>query len=324
MRAWMNAKPALLATLLAAGLASAPSPVGRAQSQEQLPTFRSSANAVMVDVNVRDKNRKVIANLKASDFEVLDNGVAQTVDNVSYGKLPIDVTVALDVSYSVTGTLLDRLRRGVTTLMSDLKKEDRLKLMLFNNRVTRTVDLTGDTEAVDKALKAASAGGSTALLDAISVALVSGSAPDRRQLVMFFTDGSDSSSVSTPSAVTTTARRARATLSFVMPSLGNVAVTYGPRTTGGSTTTAVTIANGLLARTDPVYTTLARETGGSVFPVSANTDLAAIFRQVLGDFRSAYVLYFNAKGVEPGGYHTLEVKVKREDTTVQARRGYWY
>ena len=69
---------------------------------------------------------------------------------------------------------------------------------------------------------------------------------------------------------------------------------------------------------------LARETGGSVFPVSASTDLAAIFRQVLGDFRSAYVLYFNAKGVEQGGYHTLEVKVKRDDTSVQARRGYWY
>jgi len=322
MRAWMNLKPALLVAGLAAGLASAPSPVGRAQSQEQLPTFRSSANAVMVDVNVRDKNRKVIANLKANDFEVLDNGVAQAVDNVSYGKLPIDVTVALDVSYSVTGTLLDRLRRGVTTLMSDLKKEDRLKLMLFNNRVNRTVDLTGDTEAVDRALKAAAAGGSTALLDAISVALVSGSAPDRRQLVMFFTDGSDSSSVSTPSAVTTTARRARATLSFVMPNLGNVTVNTAGR--GSTSSMALQFANGLLSRTDPVYTALAKETGGSVFPVSASTDLAAIFRQVLGDFRSAYVLYFNAKGVEPGGYHTLEVQVKRDDTTVQARRGYWY
>jgi len=322
MKPWMGAKPVLVAAGLAAGLASAQSPVGRAQSQEQVPMFRSSANAVMVDVNVRDKNRKVIANLKASDFEVLDNGVAQAVDNVSYGKLPIDVTVALDVSYSVTGTLLDRLRRGVTTLMSDLKKEDRLKLMLFNNRVNRTVDLTGDTEAVDKALKAAAAGGSTALLDAISVALVSGSAPDRRQLVMFFTDGSDSSSVSTPAAVTTTAKRARATLSFVMPSLGNVTVNVAGR--GGTTSTPMQLATGLLARTDPVYTSLARETGGSVFPVSASTDLAAIFRQVLGDFRSAYVLYFNAKGVEQGGYHTLEVKVKRDDTTVQARRGYWY
>lgn len=320
MRTWTQVKPVLLAVGLVAG-ATAAVPVGRAQSQEQLPMFRSSANAVMVDVTVRDKNRKLISNLKAGDFEVLDNGVVQTVDNISYGKLPIDVTVALDVSYSVTGTLLDRLRRGVTTLMNDLKKEDRLKLLLFNMRVTRTVDLTGDTEAVDKALKAVAAGGSTALLDAISVALVSSSAPERRQLVMFFTDGSDSSSASTPAAVTATARRARATLSFVMPSLGTGLLTV---VRGSPPAGAAQFSTGLLARTDPVYTALARETGGSVYPVSANTDLAATFRQLLGDFRSAYVIYFNAKGVEQGGYHTLDVKVKRADTTVQARRGYWY
>jgi VWFA-related protein len=319
MTARYQAKPAMLAALLA-GLAVCSSFVGRAQSQPQAPTFRSSANAVMVDVNVRDRNRKVISNLKASDFEVLDNGVAQTVDSVSYGKLPIDVTVALDVSFSVTGTLLDRLRRGVTTLMSDLKKEDRLKLMVFNMQVHRTIELTGDTHAVDKALKAVTAGGSTALLDAISVALVSSSAPDRRQLVMFFTDGSDSSSVSTPAAVTTTARRARATLSFVMP---NTASGLLPVVRSGSSAT-FQISAGMSAHTDPVYTNLARETGGGVLPVGGNTDLAAIFRQVLGDFRSAYVLYFNAKGVDQGGYHTLEVKVNRPDATVTARRGYWY
>jgi len=73
-----------------------------------------------------------------------------------------------------------------------------------------------------------------------------------------------------------------------------------------------------------VYTNLARETGGAVLTAGASTDLAAIFRQVLGDFRSAYVLYFNAKGVEQGGYHTLDVKVNRPDAIVTARRGYWY
>jgi VWFA-related protein len=320
MTTFPKAKPAMLVAGLVAGLAVSHAPVGRAQSQPQLPTFRSSANAVMVDVNVRDRNRKVISNLKAADFEIFDNGVAQTVDNMSYGKLPIDVTVALDVSFSVTGTLLDRLRRGVTALMNDLKKEDRLKLMVFNMQVHRTIDLTGDTDAVDKALKAVTAGGSTALLDAISVALVSSSATDRRQLVMFFTDGSDSSSVSTPAAVTTTARRARATLNFVMPSTGPALL---PAVRSGSSAT-FQISSGVPARTDPVYTNLARETGGAVLTVSASTDLAAIFRQVLGDFRSAYVLYFNAKGVEQGGYHTLEVKVNRADSVVTARRGYWY
>jgi hypothetical protein len=82
---------------------------GRAQQQ---PTFRSEINAVVVDASVRDRSRRAVTNLQPADFVVIDNGVPQEVDNVSYGKLPIDVTVALDVSYSVTGVVLERLRRA--------------------------------------------------------------------------------------------------------------------------------------------------------------------------------------------------------------------
>ena len=65
-----------------------------------------------------------------------------------------------------------------------------------------------------------------------------------------------------------------------------------------------------------------RETGGSVLPVSPTTDLTATFRGILDAFRSTYVLYYNATGVDRIGYHTLEVKVKRPGAIVQARRGY--
>ncbi len=106
--------------------------------------------------------------------------------------------MALDVSYSVTGTLLDRLRRGVVQLMDDLGPEDRLKLILFNMRVNRTVDFTTDVKVVETAIRSATAGGGTALLDAMSVALVSSSTPARRQLIVVFTDGSDSSSTTRP------------------------------------------------------------------------------------------------------------------------------
>ena len=47
-----------------------------------------------------------------------------------------------------------------------------------------------------------------------------------------------------------------------------------------------------------------------------------VFRQILEEFRSAYVLLYDAKGVERG-YHELEVKVKRDGVTVSSRRGYW-
>ena len=103
----MNPRATAL-VLLAAVVAALPGE--RIGAQEQLPTFRSMANAVAVDVTVRDSKRKSVTGLKASDFEVYDNGIRQEVAEVSYGKLPIDVTVALDVSFSVTGLMLERLR----------------------------------------------------------------------------------------------------------------------------------------------------------------------------------------------------------------------
>ena len=189
---------------------------------EQQPTFRSEVNAVVVDASVRDRSRRAVTNLRPADFVVTDNGVPQEVDNVSFGKLPIDVTVALDVSYSVTGAVLERLRRAVGQLMRDLRREDRLKLILFNMRVTRIVDFTTDPEVVDRAIRTATAGGGTALLDAISVALVSASAQERRQLIVFFTDGNDTTSVTAPGTLTTVAQRTRGTLTFVMPALTQV------------------------------------------------------------------------------------------------------
>ena len=129
---------------LSAGVARHVAPL----ESQQAPAFRSGTSGVVVDVSVRDRSRRPMTNLQPADFEVLDNGVAQTVDSVSYGKLPIDVTVALDVSYSVSGTLLDQLRRGVVELMRDLARQDRLKLILFNMRVNRTVDFTADVDAI--------------------------------------------------------------------------------------------------------------------------------------------------------------------------------
>ena len=297
----------------------------RIESQDKPgATFRSGASAVAVDVAVLHRTRRPMTGLKAEDFEVFDNGVRQQVQDVSYGKLPIDVTVALDVSYSVTGNLLDRLRRGVVQLMGDLGREDRLKLILFNMRVNRTVDFTADVKAVENANRSATAGGGTALLDAMSVALVSSSAPDRRQLIVVFTDGSDSSSTTSPDVLAAVAQRTRATLAFVMPARpGSTPWSSSPSTTQGRSTS--TFNTGRLAdgSTGELFSTLARETGGSILPVGSDSDFAAAFRRVLGEFRSAYVLYYTPRGVDARGYHTLEVKVKPTDARVQARRGYF-
>ena len=285
----------------------------------QQPTFRSGAAAVVVDVNVRDRSGRPVTKLARDDFELFDNGVRQQVHDLSYGKVPIDITVALDVSHSVSGKTLEQLRQAVVQLMRDLEKEDRLKLVLFNMRVARTLDFTRDLKSVESALRTVNAGGGTALLDTLGVSLVSASAPDRRQLIVAFTDGSDSSSTTSAEMLKTIAQRTRATMTFVMPGVDvPVTINRGPNSLGSVTTYNQRVSRGPL---HDFLTDVARDTGGSVLPVTGG-DLTATFRRVLSDFRSTYVLYYTPSGVDRSGYHTIDVKVRRENVTVRARRGY--
>ena len=93
-----------------------PSRIPGSLSETLNPTFRKGiliatnnravASGVTVDVSVQSGSRPV-TNLRIEDFELRDSGVPQVIAGVTYGKLPIDITVALDISYSVRGSMLE-------------------------------------------------------------------------------------------------------------------------------------------------------------------------------------------------------------------------
>jgi hypothetical protein len=65
-----------------------------------------------------------------------------------------------------------------------------------------------------------------------------------------------------------------------------------------------------------------RATGGRLFEVASERDLRARFLDVLGDIRARYVLSY-APGPGAGGWHALDVRLKRVKGDVLARPGYW-
>jgi VWFA-related protein len=290
----------------------------------QQVTFKTGVDIVTVDVSARDGS-KVVTGLTAADFNVLDNGVEQEIGDVTFGKLPIDITVALDVSYSVTGAQLGRLRNAIGQMMHDLGKDDRLRLMMFNERVRRVVDFTSDIKSVEDAILRASAGGATAVFDTLSVALVSSAHPDRRQLIVLFTDGSDSMSFTDPRVLMDVARHSNVTVSAVLPGSGSPIVQMN--TVGGRSTGAPTIRLNqppVASEHMRVYRQLAAETGGVIVPLAARTDVTATFAKALDEFRSSYVLHFSPKGVDGKGFHELTVTVPgRPKLAIRARKGYW-
>ncbi|HEX5071031.1 MAG TPA: VWA domain-containing protein [Vicinamibacterales bacterium] len=298
---------------------------GAAQGQDpqRPPTFRAQASAVSVDVAVRDKSRKPIVDLAVGDFVIEDNNVRQTIDSLSYAKRPIDVTVGLDVSGSVTGLVLERLRQAVAELARGLRDVDRVKLVLFNTQLRRAIDFSSDAQAVSRAMRDVPAGGATALYDTLGAELVAARDTERRQLIMFFTDGIDSGSLTSPQVIQTIAVRARATVTFV--TTGQVTQILSTGVIGSSTIVRPTITrpNPLILSPTSLLATVARDTGGEVVPADATTNLGSVFRKILDDFRSSYVLFYSPTGVEKAGFHTITVTVSRPDLVVTARRGYF-
>jgi len=305
----MKRQPTVIAVVAAALSASIHS--AAQQQQEPAATFRAGADVVSVEASVRREKRPVTG-LKIGDFQLLDNGVPQQISDFSYERLPIDVTVVLDVSASVTGSVLDQLRQSVRQLKADLGPSDRLKLVAFNMQVRRLADFEAPASATDAAFASLSGRGSSAIFDSVAVQLASATPAGRRHLIVLFTDGQDSSSITDPEILFDVAKRTTSTVDIVLASaVAERTASPFARSPGRP---PITIGR--------MYDQLARETGGAVVSTTPGENLASTFRRTLADFRASYVLYFTPQGVERTGSHTIDVRVKQEGTDVRARRGY--
>jgi len=263
----------------------------------QTPTFSSRLEVVRVDVLVTEDGRPV-RGLKPSDFDIRDEGVAQTVDIVSFEEIPLNVVLAMDISDSVSGDRLDHLRAASRAVLDRLTKADQAGLVSFNNAVEVRADLTPDTTRVRSALDDVQPSGETALVDGSYAAMVlaQSSGPDvRRGLVIVFTDGADTISWLTPDRVLDASRRTDA-------------VVYGVI---------------VRSRNKPTFLhELSDRTGGGMVEIESTKDLANRFVAILDEFRQRYLVSYTPRGVPAGGWHRLDVRIKGRKAAVKARAGY--
>ena len=145
---------------------------------------------VRVDVLVTD-NGKPVPGLTPADFEILDNGVAQQVELVSFDQVPLNVVLVFDMSNSVEGDRRDRLLKGAGALLSGLKPDDQSALVTFSHVVDRGAKLTRDVASVRAALERAEGIGETALVDGTFAGMMVGESDVGRGLLIVFSDGVD-------------------------------------------------------------------------------------------------------------------------------------
>ena len=287
----MRLRLALLGMLLAACLTLG----------AQQPMFRAGVSVVRMDVLATDGGRP-IPGLTAADFVVRDNGVEQTVESASGDIEPLDVLFAFDRSASTRGDTIIRLRESAAALLDALDPDDRAGLLTFNHMFQLPVPI-GPVPAVKAALDGIEPDGSTAILDASSVALALTATSNRRTLVLLFTDGVDTLSWLPEQTVLDAARTSEAVL---------YAVTL-PERRGFAQ---------LLPGEDAQIRRLAEATGGRQLRASDPSQLRERFTEILREMRARYVLTYTPSSPDTPGWHALTVTLRARKGRVASRAGY--
>jgi Ca-activated chloride channel homolog len=288
----------VLASVLTLPVLAAP------QQQQQTPprpTFRASADVVPVHVSVR-VDRSMVSGLAASDFQLYDNGVPQTITAVSADSLAVDVTLVVDTSGSVVRSI-GRFKSDVRDIVKQLRRDEQVRLLTFDTELRQVFPMQGASQRVP--VDEIRTGNLTSLLDAMLFALARAPRPDRRHLVMVFTDGYDNASLIGYRAIAEVANHADATLYIVLVKIRG-APADKPKD--------------IAALADA-----SARTGGTFFPPSDDArDIPGAFKQMLDAFRHGYVLYFTPANVAREGWHDLTVRVTKPGTyDVRARQGYF-
>ena len=238
----------------------------------QQPAFTTRIESVRVDVLVLENGRP-IRGLGAGDFEVLDNGIPQQVDLVSFEQVPLNVVLTLDMSDSLAGERLEQLRDASRAVLDGLTKRDQAAVVTFSHAIALGTPLSTNLASARAALDDAVGTGETSLVDGVYAAMVVGESDVGRALLIVFSDGVDTSSWLAADAVLESAKRSDI-----------VAYAAAIGAVGGA----------------PFLKELSALTGGTVYKVESTKDLRATFLAILEEFRHRYLVSYTPRGVPRG------------------------
>jgi Ca-activated chloride channel family protein len=273
----------------------------------QAPVFRSSAERVTVAVVARDKNRRPLRGLSASDFQVFDDAEPRTILDFRNDVSAVSVAVLLDTSGSMQFSDKQRLTGEVGHFLLATLNEgiDEAALFVFDKTVSVAAPFSAQFDPFRDALSSVHPFGSTSIYDAIAgTAQELARRPGRRALVVL-TDGMDTSSRMTAADVSAVA--STIDMPVYVIALGT------PTDLSGEPTVKVEDASANLRD-------LARWSGGMFYRVSTTVESGAATREIVTDLRHQYLIAFEPSRAP--GWHRIEVRA-RQRSTLQARSGYW-
>jgi VWFA-related protein len=263
-------------------------PAGNQEPQPRA-TLRVDTSLVLIPVTVNDPLSRPVTGLERENFRVFDDKVEQTITNFAMDDSPVAVGLVFDTSGSM-GDKLRRSRMAAKEFFRLANDEDEFFLVEFSDAPHLRVGMTKNTGDIETQLTFSRSKGSTALLDAILLALheMKQSKKDKKALLII-SDGGDNHSRYTPGETKKVIRESDVLI-------------YSIGVFGGYGSAEEYNGPGLLSQ-------VSEQTGGRMFTASA-AELPDIAHAIGLDLRNRYVLGYTPKDqVRDGRYHRVDVRV---------------
>ena len=271
-------------------------------------SYKTGIDVAGFTVTVVDRAGETVADLKADDFEVREDGVVQSVTYFTTGDgdsaVPLHIGLLFDTSESMEKDLAFSRNAAIKFLKTFSTAVD-FTLVAFADDVRAARFERAEFPRLVERIRMGKAKGRTSLYDAVTVYLGSAFDQSGRKVLVIFTDGDDTSS----------SRRWDETLRLLRASDVTV-YPMGFLSNRGSARLAL----------QSKLNEIARLTGGrAAFPGSMK-ELDPMYASIAAEIQGQYVLgYVPTNAARDGKWRKVEIKLKKppERTTIRTREGYF-
>ena len=330
-------------------------------SSETEPRIRVQANIVSAPVTVLNSKGDYVFDLQAKDFEVLDNGVPQRIEQFSLEQRPLAAVIVVETNSS-SEPMLDEVRPlGPVFSNLMLGPQGEAAVVTYGDQIRNVQDFTQNGDKLESALRRLEArGGTQHLNDALAhaIVLLESRPKEDRRIIVAFSDGHDLGSKSSKEEVVQRAldegitiyglgfSQSRSILTkqpkappqntlatnMALPPPPNMAHTPSNVDNNWDAGANLPIIPLILASGEMIRSVVAKDplefyagyTGGLSYGSWSKKPMQDELNKIADEIQSQYEIAYVPHAPEVNGFHRIEVRVlNRSGVKVRTKAGYF-
>ncbi len=322
--------------------------------------IRVQANIVTAPVTVINSKGDYVFDLQEKDFEVLDNGVRQKIEQFSLEQRPLAAVIVVEANGTSEPLLSEVRPLGPVFSSLMLGPQGQAAVVTYGDQIRTLQDFTQNGDELETALRRVEArGGSQHLNDALTqaVTMLESQPKDDRRIIVAFSDGHDIGSRTTKEEVVQRALNAGITIYGLGFSQSHALLTKQPKAPSQSVLASsmalpappnqaqtpsnventydnmanlpivpVILASGEMIRSivakDPLEF-YAGYTGGLSYGAWSKKPMQDELNKIADEIQSQYEIAYVPHAPDNNGFHRIEVHVDRSGVKVRTRAGYF-